>query len=81
MQRVVSGLGRLSDATGALAIDVDHVGKNQDAGLSERDFCGETGEAAGSTMPAPDRPRSSSITTICSAGQPSMDAIGSTTTF
>jgi hypothetical protein len=31
--RVASGLGRLSDATGALAINVDHMGKDQDAGL------------------------------------------------
>jgi hypothetical protein len=33
IQRVVSGLGRLSDVTGALAIGVDHYGKDQQAGL------------------------------------------------
>ena len=33
MQKVVSGLFRLSDATGALAIGVDHFGKDQGAGL------------------------------------------------
>ena len=31
--KVVSGLNRLSDITGALAINVDHMGKDQDAGL------------------------------------------------
>ena len=33
VQKVVSGLSRLSDVTGALAINVDHFGKDQDAGL------------------------------------------------
>jgi hypothetical protein len=33
VQRVVSGLFRLSDATGALVIGVDHCGKDQHAGL------------------------------------------------
>jgi hypothetical protein len=33
IQRVVSGLFKLSDATGALAIGVDHFGKDQSAGL------------------------------------------------
>ena len=45
VQRVVSGLGRLSDATGALVIDVDHMGKDQDAGLrgtSAKRDCVET---------------------------------------
>ena len=45
VQRVVSGLGRLSDATGALAINVDHMGKDQDAGLrgtSAKRDCVET---------------------------------------
>ena len=31
--KVVGGLGKLSDATGALAIVIDHFGKNQQAGL------------------------------------------------
>ena len=45
VQKVVSGLGRLSDATGALAINVDHMGKDQDAGLrgtSAKRDCVET---------------------------------------
>ena len=45
VQRVVSGLGRLSDATGALAINVDHMGKDQEAGLrgtSAKRDCVET---------------------------------------
>ena len=33
VQRVVSGLNQLSDATGALVIGVDHYGKDQQAGL------------------------------------------------
>jgi hypothetical protein len=33
VQKVVSGLNRLSDATGALVIGVDHYGKDQGAGL------------------------------------------------
>jgi hypothetical protein len=33
VQKVISGLFRLSDETGALAIGVDHVGKDQGAGL------------------------------------------------
>jgi RecA-family ATPase len=33
VQKVVSGLFKLSDATGALVVGVDHYGKNQDAGL------------------------------------------------
>ena len=33
VQKVVSGLSHLSDVTGALAINVDHFGKDQDAGL------------------------------------------------
>jgi hypothetical protein len=33
VQRVVSGLNRMSDETGALAINVDHMGKDQDAGM------------------------------------------------
>jgi hypothetical protein len=33
VQKVVSGLSRLSDATGALVINVDHFGKDQNAGL------------------------------------------------
>jgi hypothetical protein len=33
VQRVVSGLNQLSDATGALVIGVDHYGKDQGAGL------------------------------------------------
>jgi RecA-family ATPase len=33
VQRVISGLGRLSDATGALVVGVDHYGKDQLAGL------------------------------------------------
>jgi hypothetical protein len=33
IQRVVSGLFKLSDATGALVINVDHYGKDQGAGL------------------------------------------------
>jgi hypothetical protein len=41
--------------------------------MSERDFCSGMGEPLRSTIPVPDRPRSSSITTICCAGQPSMD--------
>jgi hypothetical protein len=31
--KVVAGLGKLSDATGALSIVIDHFGKNQQAGL------------------------------------------------
>ena len=45
VQKVVSGLRRLSDATGALAINVDHMGKDQDAGLrgtSAKRDCVET---------------------------------------
>jgi hypothetical protein len=45
VQKVVSGLNRLSDATGALAINVDHMGKDQDAGLrgtSAKRDCVET---------------------------------------
>jgi hypothetical protein len=45
VQKVVSGLNRLSDATGALCIDVDHMGKDQDAGLrgtSAKRDCAET---------------------------------------
>jgi hypothetical protein len=45
VQRVVSGLNRLSDVTGALAINVDHMGKDQDAGLrgtSAKRDCVET---------------------------------------
>jgi hypothetical protein len=45
VQKVVSGLGRLSEATGALAINVDHMGKDQDAGLrgtSAKRDCVET---------------------------------------
>jgi hypothetical protein len=33
VQRVVSGLFKLSDETGALVIGVDHYGKDQSAGL------------------------------------------------
>jgi hypothetical protein len=33
VQKVVSDLGRMSEATGALAINVDHYGKDQGAGL------------------------------------------------
>ena len=33
VQKVISGLNKLSDATGALVIGVDHYGKHQDAGL------------------------------------------------
>jgi RecA-family ATPase len=45
VQKVVLGLGRLSDATGALAINVDHMGKDQEAGLrgtSAKRDCVET---------------------------------------
>jgi hypothetical protein len=45
VQKVVSGLNRLSDVTGALAINVDHMGKDQDAGLrgtSAKRDCVET---------------------------------------
>jgi hypothetical protein len=45
VQRVVSGLKCLSDATGALAINVDQMGKDQDAGLrgtSAKRDCVET---------------------------------------
>jgi hypothetical protein len=45
VQKVVGGLGRLSDATGALVINVDHMGKDQEAGLrgtSAKRDCVET---------------------------------------
>jgi hypothetical protein len=45
VQKVVSGLNRLSDQTGALVINVDHMGKDQDAGLrgtSAKRDCVET---------------------------------------
>jgi hypothetical protein len=45
VQRVVSGLNRLSDETGALAVNVDHMGKDQDAGMrgtSAKRDCVET---------------------------------------
>jgi hypothetical protein len=45
VQRVVSGLNRLSDETGALSINVDHMGKDQDAGMrgtSAKRDCVET---------------------------------------
>jgi hypothetical protein len=45
VQRVVSGLNRLSDETGALCINVDHMGKDQDAGMrgtSAKRDCVET---------------------------------------
>ncbi|HEY2229823.1 MAG TPA: hypothetical protein VGI22_19200 [Xanthobacteraceae bacterium] len=45
VQKVIMGLNRLSDATGALAIDVDHMGKAQEAGLrgtSAKRDCVET---------------------------------------
>jgi hypothetical protein len=45
VQRVVSGLNRVSDETGALAINVDHMGKDQDAGMrgtSAKRDCVET---------------------------------------
>ena len=45
VQRVASGLNRVSDETGALAINVDHMGKDQDAGMrgtSAKRDCVET---------------------------------------
>jgi hypothetical protein len=45
VQRVVSGLNRVSDETGALSINVDHMGKDQDAGMrgtSAKRDCVET---------------------------------------
>jgi RecA-family ATPase len=33
VQKVVAGLSRVSDETGALSINVDHMGKDQDAGM------------------------------------------------
>src|SRR6516165_3569745 len=45
VQRVVSGLNRLSDETGALCINVDHMGKDTDAGMrgtSAKRDCVET---------------------------------------
>jgi AAA domain len=45
VQRVVSGLSRVSDETGALCINVDHMGKDQDAGIrgtSAKRDCVET---------------------------------------
>jgi hypothetical protein len=45
VQRVVAGLSRLSDVTGALSINVDHMGKDADAGMrgtSAKRDCVET---------------------------------------
>ena len=45
VQRVASGLNRVSDETGALSINVDHMGKDQDAGMrgtSAKRDCVET---------------------------------------
>ena len=45
IQKVVAGLGRMSEETGALAINVDHMGKDQEAGLrgtSAKRDCVET---------------------------------------
>ena len=45
VQRVVAGLSRVSDETGALCINVDHMGKDQDAGMrgtSAKRDCVET---------------------------------------
>ena len=45
VQRVVAGLSRVSDETGALCINVDHMGKDQDAGIrgtSAKRDCVET---------------------------------------
>ena len=45
VQRVVAGLSRVSDDTGALCINVDHMGKDQDAGMrgtSAKRDCVET---------------------------------------
>jgi hypothetical protein len=45
VQKVVSGLSRVSDATGALCINVDHMGKDTDAGMrgtSAKRDCVET---------------------------------------
>jgi hypothetical protein len=45
VQRVVSGLSRVSDETGALCINVDHMGKDADAGMrgtSAKRDCVET---------------------------------------
>jgi hypothetical protein len=45
VQRVVTGLNRLSDVTGALSINVDHMGKDTDAGMrgtSAKRDCVET---------------------------------------
>ena len=45
VQRVVSGLSRVSDETGALSINVDHMGKDTEAGMrgtSAKRDCVET---------------------------------------
>jgi hypothetical protein len=45
VQRVVSGLNRVSEETGALSINVDHMGKDKDAGMrgtSAKRDCVET---------------------------------------